>query len=845
MFDTSAAGHDFNIDNGTFVVDASTNRVGIGTTTPSTLLDVNGVLTATTIAGTLTTAAQTNITSLGTLTGLTVDNITIDGYEIDSSTELVLDAAGDITFDADGGDWRFKDAGTTIATYSNVGGSWYITSNSQDGDIVFQGNDGGSTIAALTLDMSEGGNATFNGSVSTDTIQNASGNLNILSTGNILLKFDSDNNQTNRELNIQNNASDQILKITETGTVTFSGNMLIPDGSVSSPAIGFANDTDTGILRVTTNALGITAAGSRKFYVNATNAYFQNLTQVQIDSGDFYVDGDVGIGNPSPAQSLHVGSSSAGTSSNGIRIEQNEGAFDLRVDAGEFYLYDVTDTRIPFLIDTSGNVGIGLTSGISSKLHVNNQIVLGPDASNYGIINYGSNANQLTFGTKQSGTNYFDTIRITSGKVGIGTPPTHKLHVLSTDNASFLLDRNQSNEPASLNEFSSYYALSIKNRASGSYLNFGGGGAGAKIQATDGAGSATAKYIILQPYGGLTTIGGNVAPTAALTLIGDSGTQGSARIVPDSGKGNEVSHIHYGGTGDWYIRSASTSGKVIINDAGGNVGIGTSNVDSKLHVKSGANSTDGALRIESATGNIMDMGTDGTGHFINCVNTDPFRIKFAGSDKVTIANNGNLTASSIDAAGSGNRMSAYVQDMFHIGVENHGAKGVSRYGASTTRTYVDGGASGYQGYVYGNENWFPEVFIPYSPNQVYRLSVSIYQLTGSTATSGASSRHYLGLAGYDQNFNFVNVDSITTYQYNLASNVTVSTGNFYESDITLKGWQGSGQANYNKMDQGTVYIRPLWLCNYQSPGGTAVLTGFSIIPAGTVADNDSNAGTNY
>ena len=39
MFDTSAAGHDFNIDNGTFVVDASTNRVGIGTTTPSTLLD--------------------------------------------------------------------------------------------------------------------------------------------------------------------------------------------------------------------------------------------------------------------------------------------------------------------------------------------------------------------------------------------------------------------------------------------------------------------------------------------------------------------------------------------------------------------------------------------------------------------------------------------------------------------------------------------------------------------------------------------------------------------------------------------------------------------------------------
>ena len=44
MFDTSAAGHDFNIDNGTFVVDASANRVGIGTTTPLDKLDVGGSL---------------------------------------------------------------------------------------------------------------------------------------------------------------------------------------------------------------------------------------------------------------------------------------------------------------------------------------------------------------------------------------------------------------------------------------------------------------------------------------------------------------------------------------------------------------------------------------------------------------------------------------------------------------------------------------------------------------------------------------------------------------------------------------------------------------------------------
>ena len=54
------------------------------------------------INATLATAAQTNITSLGTLTALTVDNITIDGDTITASADMALVATGnDITVDTD------------------------------------------------------------------------------------------------------------------------------------------------------------------------------------------------------------------------------------------------------------------------------------------------------------------------------------------------------------------------------------------------------------------------------------------------------------------------------------------------------------------------------------------------------------------------------------------------------------------------------------------------------------------------------------------------------------------------------------------------------------------------
>lgn len=50
-------------------------------------------------------------------------------------------------------------------------------------------------------------------------------------------------------------------------------------------------------------------------------------------------------------------------------------------------------------------------------------------------------------------------------------------------------------------------------------------------------------------------------------------------------KGPNKSHAHWGTAGDWYIRSAAGTGKIILQDSGGNVGVGTDNPMHRLDVQ--------------------------------------------------------------------------------------------------------------------------------------------------------------------------------------------------------------------------------------------------------------------
>ena len=79
-----------------------------------------------------------------------------------SSNDMTLDSGADIILDADGADIIFKDAGTSILTITNNSTDVDLTVATQDKDINFKGDDGGSGITALSLDMSDAGTAVFN-----------------------------------------------------------------------------------------------------------------------------------------------------------------------------------------------------------------------------------------------------------------------------------------------------------------------------------------------------------------------------------------------------------------------------------------------------------------------------------------------------------------------------------------------------------------------------------------------------------------------------------------------------------------------------------------------------------
>ena len=157
---------------------------------------------ATTVSGTL--AATGKITADA---GIDIDNFNIDGTTIAlSSGDMVLDSAGDIVLDAGGQDINLKDDGTHFAALQNENSDFRIISIISDKDIIFRGNDGGSYIDALTLDMSDAGKAAFNKGATFGASVTAQTDTDTSNSGSVTLDF----------------AANQNFVLTMTGNVTLA-----------------------------------------------------------------------------------------------------------------------------------------------------------------------------------------------------------------------------------------------------------------------------------------------------------------------------------------------------------------------------------------------------------------------------------------------------------------------------------------------------------------------------------------------------------------------------------------------------------------------------------------------
>ena len=358
---------------GTLSTAAQTNVTSVGTLSS---LTVSGNLNAT-----LTTAAQGNITSLGTLTALTVDNLGINGNTITansgalnltpaSGSAIVLD--GTINVDA-----GVVTGATSITSTAFVGG---LTGN-------VTGNASGT---AATVTGAAQTNITSVGTLSALTV---SGDLTVDTS---TLKVDSSNNRVgigeatpDNALHIKGSGFNAAhIKVERTDVGSSNDAALVLKAAAGANAdyglggIWFQNALDANayaLIRGRTDDSSGTS-GRLDFITSTSSVGNGTAASMTIKS-----DGNVGIGTSSAGTFRTKIKHSAASVTTGLGIEASANDSVLRVFhsgslAGFNATYSSTGAYVPMVfnvgsggeamrIDTSGKVGIG-TSAPGSLLEI-------------------------------------------------------------------------------------------------------------------------------------------------------------------------------------------------------------------------------------------------------------------------------------------------------------------------------------------------------------------------------------------------------------------------------------------------------------------------------------------
>ena len=358
----------------------------VGTTPAMTINSSQEVTFAQNITGTLATAAQTNITSLGTLTTLTVDDITINGSTISDGGDFTLDVGGDISLDADGADIKLLNGGThwgslyTNATPANL----YLQNMVSDGDIYLSGSDGGSNINALILDMSNAGAAQFNSNVGIGTaptstlhLQNGNRDLNFTladspASGDAGIQITAGTSDflgifagsSNGELLLGSNGAEK-MRIDSSGSIGV-GTTSPSGGSVGGKVLHLVNSGATASIRVDRSDSSTTGTISL-LDANGTHGLFGTGSKPMVFSTDsterLRIDGtgNVGIGTQSPDYLCEIETASSSVAPKlGFRNTQGGVQIGMPADTNALAFFTGDSERVR--IDSSGDMVIGKTA---------------------------------------------------------------------------------------------------------------------------------------------------------------------------------------------------------------------------------------------------------------------------------------------------------------------------------------------------------------------------------------------------------------------------------------------------------------------------------------------------
>ena len=459
LFSSTGTSVAMNLDGA--VIDSSV----IGGTTPAagtfTTLTAN-----TSITGTLATAAQPNITSVGTLTGLT----TTGDINFGDDDKAIFGAGSDLNIYHSGTNSFIKDtgAGSLYIDATNL----YLRSATNE-NFIYCNADGKVSIyhddsLKLTTE-STGINVT--GTVTADGLD-VDGDLSFSSTTttptisvNRSLEFDidSDANQSSAAYKFYaNNKANQVMQVDENGDISFYEDTgttpkFFWDASAESLGIG----TDSPIYKLhlysDANQLATFESTDANANIGFKDSATTNIAQVGIKTNDLFFatggseamridsSGNGGIGTTSPSRPLHSYSSSVGTvlklDSAGVDTGMefaHSGTVASAINSSsggdlEFRTGANSGANERMRIDSSGNVGIGTTSP-AEELEISAAVptirLTDSDNSTYTNLLYNTGSFAIDIDATNAGGSSKFTIDIdgserllidSSGNVGIGT----------------------------------------------------------------------------------------------------------------------------------------------------------------------------------------------------------------------------------------------------------------------------------------------------------------------------------------------------------------------------------------------------------------------------------------